>query len=397
MIQINREPSIEVKISFSKIVKQINETITLRKAQTDIDKELEFLKSLDKKTIRKLVFSKPKRLKNTVLRIYNKHPEICERYSPDYFFRNLNLSSATNFQISLNSRENKRIVHQELNTVIQAIRLFPQINSSVILNDILNTPYSPTKMSVLRDKILELINIKNGGALNKRVIGLFPSWINSISEIFKYSLIDRETAYQLNRFLGIYACPYCNSEEIETIYDDIGQHYRPAFDHFIPKYKYPLISFSIFNLIPSCTKCNSTYKKTLDPIMTPFSNPFLEGVNDTRLFSFDYDINYIYGDGTIEHEDIRITLNKQGNNIDNNMSELRILERYNSYNIKRIARVIAKRAFDLISLEENFNMDPPVLASFGYDSNVEPLKHTHKKLMQDAILTFAKKHIPLIE
>ncbi|URL13912.1 hypothetical protein LVR30_17055 [Pantoea ananatis] len=395
MILINREVSVEVKISFSKIVKQVNTIIKTKKSQSNIDKELELLNSLDKKTIRKLVFSKPKRLRNIVLKLYNKHPELCEFYSPDYFFRNLNLSSATNLQLPLNDKENKRIVYQELSTVIQSIRSLPHVNSSVILNDILSTPYSLTKLSVLRDKILDLLNIKKKGTLNNNTIALFPSWISSISQIFNYSLINRETAYQLNRFLEIYACPYCNSEEIEAIYDETGHDYRPAFDHFIPKYKYPFISFSIYNLIPSCTKCNSTYKKTLDPIMTSLSNPFLEGVNDSRLFSFDYDINYIYSSGIIENENITIKLKKLGNSIDNNMEEFSIAERYNSHNIKRIARVIAKRAFDLKSFEENFNMNPSVLLTFGYDSNVEPLKHTHKKLMQDAILTFSNKHVPL--
>ena len=64
MILINREVSVEVKISFSKIVKQVDTIIKTKKSQTNINKELELLNSLDKKTIRKLVFSKPKRLRN---------------------------------------------------------------------------------------------------------------------------------------------------------------------------------------------------------------------------------------------------------------------------------------------------------------------------------------------
>lgn len=397
MIRINREFDRNIKISFSKIAKQLNNIVKTKKTQTTIIEELNFLNTIDKKTIRKLVFSKPKRLKNIVLKIYNEHPLVCEFFSPDYFFRNLNLTSTTNLQLPLTNKENKSLVYQELCNAIQIITLFSQTNSSVIVRDILSTSYTETKMSALRNKILDLIKIKNGSTLNKDTISLFPLWICSIPNIFNYSLIDRNTAYQLNRFLEIYACPYCNSENIEPIIDEAGSDYRPAFDHFIPKYKYPLISFSLFNLIPSCGKCNSTYKKTLDPIMTPFSNPFLEGVNDTQLFMFNYDLNYIYSDGHISDDNIAVALINQNSNIDRNMTEFSIRARYNSYNTKKIARAIAKQAFDLNSLENNLNSEPSLFASFAYEVNVEPLKQTHKKFMQDAILTFANKRVPLIE
>ncbi|HAJ5584223.1 hypothetical protein ACQ95F_23195 [Escherichia coli] len=397
MIKINKEFNVDVKISFSKIVSKVNKRVKQRKLLNITPDEVEFLNTINKKTIRKLVFSKPKRLKNIIIKIYNKHPIVCEYYSPDYFLRHLNLQPLTNLQLPLKTKENKKIVYNELAHAIKIITSFSQTTQSLILEDILNTHFSPQKLSSLRDKILNLISIKNGGPLKENTIKLFPSWVKNISEIFKYSLIDRETAYQLNSFLDISICPYCNSEEIEQVEDHTGTSYRPAFDHFIPKYKYPLISFSLFNLIPSCTKCNSTYKKSLDPIMTPFSNPFLEGVNDTQLFDFNYDIDYIYRDGQIDDDHIQIILKKQKNNIDENMAKLSIENRYNSRIRKKAVRLIAKRAFDLKAYEENFIIEPTLFATFGYETNIEPLKHMHKKLTQDAILVFCNKQVPLIE
>ncbi|EME8469856.1 hypothetical protein V0J72_000847 [Morganella morganii] len=398
MIRINKNFNIEIKISFSKIVQKVNRLVEKRKLLDITPDELNFLKTINKKTIRKLVFSKPKRLKNIILKIYNENPLVCEYYSPDYFLRNLNLQQITNLHLPLTKKENKEIVYHELKHAIEIIHSFSQTTQSLILDDILAIPFQLKKMSHLRDKIRNLINIKNGNPLTKDTMRLFPSWVSNISDTFKYSLIDKETAYQLNSFLDISVCPYCNSEEIEQVKDDTDTAcYRAAFDHFIPKYKYPLISFSLFNLIPSCSKCNSTYKKALDPIMTPFSNPFLDGINDIQLFNFVYDINYIYRDGNINDNDIQITLKKQKNNIDKNMSILHINNRYNLNNRKRIARLIAKRAFDLNAYEENFNIEPTLFATFGYETNVEPLKHIHKKLKQDAILVFCNKKVPLIE
>lgn len=397
MIRINKKFNVDIKISFSKIASQVNKEVERQKLPDTTPDELEFLKTINKKTIRKLVFSKPKQLKNLILKIYNKHPTVCEYYSPDYFLRKLNLHPMTNLHLPLNTKENKGVVFHELMHAFQIIQSFSQLNQSLILEDILNTPFTQKSMSAFRDKVRNLISIKNGGALTENFINLFPVWVTKIPETFKYSLIDRETAYQLNRFLDISICPYCNSEEIEQIEEDTGNSYRPAFDHFIPKCKYPLVSFSLFNLIPSCTKCNSTYKKTLDPIMTPFSNPFIEGINDIQLFNFNYDINYIYRDGHIDNEQIEVILKKQKNNIDENMSKLQIKNRYNSLSSKQAARLIAKRAFDLKAYEENFNIEPTLFATFSYETDVEPLKHRHKKFFQDAILVFCNKKIPWID
>lgn len=396
MIRLNKKFNIEIKQSFSRIVHEVNRIVVSRRLHSNIHEEKEFYKNINKKTIRKLVFSNPKRLKNIILKVYDKHPLVCEFFSPDYFLRNLNLPSLTNLQLSLTTKENKRIVHQDLTIAIQTITSFSQTTQSLILGDILNTTFSSTQMSEIRDKLRNLIKIMNGAALTENIKDLFPTWVSSIPDTFKYSLIDRETAYELNRFLDVSICPYCNSEEIESVVDETGTYYRPAFDHFVPKCKYPLISFSLFNLIPCCTKCNSTYKKTLDPIMTPFSNPFLEGVSDIQLFSFNYDIDYIYGDGQIENDDLEVVLKLQNNNIDENMEKLRIINRYNLSNNKKVARLIAKRAFDLKAYEDNFNIEPTLFATFGYEINVEPLKHMHKKFMQDAILTFCNKHVPLV-
>jgi hypothetical protein len=85
MIRINREFDRNIKISFSKIAKQLNNIVKTKKTQTTIIEELNFLNTIDKKTIRKLVFSKPKRLKNIVLKIYNEHPLVCEFFPPIIF------------------------------------------------------------------------------------------------------------------------------------------------------------------------------------------------------------------------------------------------------------------------------------------------------------------------
>lgn len=60
-------------------------------------------------------------------------------------------------------------------------------------------------------------------------------------------------------------CPYCNAETVYAIEMDSKGKGKPpliksAFDHFYPKGRYPFLSVSLYNLIPSCHRCNSQFK-----------------------------------------------------------------------------------------------------------------------------------------
>ena len=72
----------------------------------------------------------------------------------------------------------------------------------------------------------------------------------------------------LIRKMGIRYCPYCNAETIYVVPKDDGSEencYRSALDHFLPKDRYPFLGLSLYNLIPSCTRCNTSYKQNKDP------------------------------------------------------------------------------------------------------------------------------------
>jgi 5-methylcytosine-specific restriction endonuclease McrA len=98
--------------------------------------------------------------------------------------------------------------------------------------------------------------------------------ISDISEIFVdriYSnLLDKGT---LINAIGLNTCPYCNRAYIYTIKKG---SINPQLDHFYPKALYPLFAVSLYNLIPSCSTCNSAgakgSKDTLNkyPIISPY-------------------------------------------------------------------------------------------------------------------------------
>jgi len=56
-------------------------------------------------------------------------------------------------------------------------------------------------------------------------------------------------------------CPFCGLSDMKGIHHTK----REAYDHYLPKYRYPFNSINFRNLAPACHECNSTYKLSKDP------------------------------------------------------------------------------------------------------------------------------------
>ncbi|BBO89624.1 HNH endonuclease [Desulfosarcina ovata] len=57
-------------------------------------------------------------------------------------------------------------------------------------------------------------------------------------------------------------CPFCGINDVKGVYHSR----REAYDHFLPKGKYPFNSINFHNLAPACHECNSSYKLNKDPL-----------------------------------------------------------------------------------------------------------------------------------
>lgn len=97
-------------------------------------------------------------------------------------------------------------------------------------------------------------------------------------------------AYNLADNLKINTCTYCNRLYTKTVITKltngkIEKITRPTFDHWLPKSKFPLLALSFYNLIPSCTVCNSSVKSSELMTFDLFLHPYLdEKIN----FQFSY-------------------------------------------------------------------------------------------------------------
>lgn len=60
-------------------------------------------------------------------------------------------------------------------------------------------------------------------------------------------------------------CPFCGIADMQGVYHST----REAYDHYLPKGLYPFNSINFHNLVPACHHCNSSYKTSKDPAVTP--------------------------------------------------------------------------------------------------------------------------------
>jgi len=118
-----------------------------------------------------------------------------------------------------------------------------------------------------------------------------------VLKIFSYKEFrSSENAFWFAEKLNIKVCPYCNREY--TFRFPIFRHEKQNnklkfqtnkkvlfdFDHFLSKEKYPYLSLSFFNLVPSCSICNSRFKHTTEFDFDNYIYPYEENFENEIKF-----------------------------------------------------------------------------------------------------------------
>jgi len=83
--------------------------------------------------------------------------------------------------------------------------------------------------------------------------------------------------------LNLRVCPYCNRNFIFNFKRKDKEEATAQLDHFFDKSKYPYLSLSLYNLIPSCSICNQRKSKH-DVLDKPIFNPFEENIHNYISF-----------------------------------------------------------------------------------------------------------------
>lgn len=81
----------------------------------------------------------------------------------------------------------------------------------------------------------------------------FYEWI---SDRLRYPDVRSSWLLPFMKQLNIKTCCYCNAQYASTFVEGTDKMASYDLDHYYPKSKYPYLSTSFFNLIPSCGCCN---------------------------------------------------------------------------------------------------------------------------------------------
>lgn len=83
-------------------------------------------------------------------------------------------------------------------------------------------------------------------------------------------------------------CPYCNAETLyafEWKKDATTlKMAKSAFDHYFPRARYPFLGLSLYNLIPSCTRCNTAFKGAVSDGLTEMAHPYVDDIDAKMRF-----------------------------------------------------------------------------------------------------------------
>lgn len=113
---------------------------------------------------------------------------------------------------------------------------------------------------------------------------------NKILQAFGYE--DRFRSVQakglwLASTLNIKVCPYCNAQYTLVVKKDEGYLGKFQFDHFFPQDKYPYLSLSLYNLIPSCASCNHK-KRSREVTLKKHFHPYHNDIAAHSKFKIKY-------------------------------------------------------------------------------------------------------------
>ncbi|PSK89890.1 hypothetical protein [Taibaiella chishuiensis] len=206
------------------------------------------------------------------------------------------------------------------------------------------------------DKIVESPP-KQLGALSKQFwnkVGTTYSKLSQARKLLFAKIIDytdwaskpknaksRYSAYDLCNNLKISTCIYCNRLYTTTVITNKKSKeriIRPTLDHWYSQETYPLLALSFYNLIPSCSPCNSSVKHRMNFNLRNTIHPYIDQkiTEDYQLVStFDKTLNTF-----------KITVDSNNSKVRSTLKRMKIKEIYEHHQSELADLDLLKRKYN---------------------------------------------------
>ncbi|MDT7828339.1 hypothetical protein RQM65_06660 [Pricia sp. S334] len=204
------------------------------------------------------------------------------------------------------------MIHFDLASKPKVISIhFNSLYKDYLIENIHSSTINEELKKFIEDNLYEIITgtpeiLKKLNTRFKRLNSYSTSKImqGKIRNIFDYKGFRKKSvtlydAYDLAKNLGIRTCLYCNRMYTITVAKGTKANQkitRPQFDHFFDQAKNPLLGLSIYNLIPSCTICNSSLKGRKEFTLSSYMHPYIDNYIDEYTYRFiPHDVSSILG------------------------------------------------------------------------------------------------------
>ena len=222
-----------------------------------------------------------------------------------------------------------------------------------------------------------------------------------IEKAFNYSAYRQKEKFMKHfKKLNLKSCPFCNNNYIYFYKDDAEDEYNTlaTLEHYYPKAKYPHLSLSFYNLIPSCSNCNSKFKGNCTHEGN-ILHPYYEDFNEKAEFC-------VVVNRLPASKDIELSITLKQNDINDTRCE-KSIERFQLDKIYEEHRDIAKEIWNkaqvynddrIKELHKSFYKglgytkdDVKNFVFCGFLSKNDINKRNHTKLTQDILKQFKLK------
>jgi len=162
--------------------------------------------------------------------------------------------------------------------------------SSIDIDNIKNK-LSNTKYKNILDNLENIIKTKDLTSYLTLCENFSETEKKEILKAFNYSAHRKKEKFMEHfKKLNIKSCPFCNNNYVYFYKDGAKKlNTLATLEHYYPKAKYPHLSLSFYNLIPSCSTCNSKFRGKDELYLGKILHPYYEDFNEKAKFSVSVD------------------------------------------------------------------------------------------------------------
>jgi len=197
-------------------------------------------------------------------------------------------------------------------------------------------------------------------------------FVKAVEQVFNYKRFTTKgsgwNAYALCRKSKARICPYCNHAYAFTVQSDNGD-FRPTLDHFYYKDEYPHLALTLYNLVPSCSSCNSSLKGQTDFFEVPHLNPLFDEENIQFYLSAGGDPTELVEAIQSRRADVLVKAKamRACSESESSLKTFVINERYETLSVEAIDFYLAKRNYDEAALNTQFDFVFDEVALLRFD------------------------------